>query len=132
MKNHSEKVRDMRRAALPSTKCMALDRRLIHHRERQAVRVALKRLDDDHDIAGDLVGPVMRTAIDLHEMILERRAYDHLAAVERWAAARVRNRPHLEADSLAGQIAHFRRLLGSTTIGLHALVHIAATLERPD
>jgi hypothetical protein len=109
VQNHDEKVRDMIRSVLPSTARHGVraTRRLIHRAERRTVKDRLR--------AGDDVG-VVDTRGAISEMV--------------WALDHFRADPVLRDASTAERLEHFRRLLPDTTIGRHALSHIAWPLER--
>jgi hypothetical protein len=123
VQNHDEKVRDMIRSVLPSTARHGVraTRRLIHRAERRTVKDRLR--------AGDDVG-VVDTRGAISEMVWDRRAADKVAPLVRWALDHFRADPVLRDASTAERLEHFRRLLPDTTIGRHALSHIAWPLER--
>jgi hypothetical protein len=121
VQNHDEEVTDMIRSVLPSTARQGVraTRRLVHPAERRTVKNRLR--------AGDGV-VVVRGAIS--DMIWDRRAADKAAQLVRWAPHQVCAHPVLRDASTAERLEQFRRLLPDTTIGRHALSHIAWPLER--
>lgn len=123
MQNHDEKLTDIIWSVLPSSARHGVraTRRLIHRAERRTVRDRLR--------AGDDV-VVLDTRGAISEMVWDRRAADKVAPLVRWALHHVRADPVLRDASTAERLDHFRRLLPDTTIGRHALSHIAWPLER--
>lgn len=125
MRNHDQKARDMARSVLPSTRrrFARVDRRWVHKRERNAIRVALRRVrlaDHPDDVQADL------TWVDrqgLTEMVGWRRSGDKVAPLLRWVEATIGRDPRLAADTPSGRRAHFRRLLGHGLMADHALFH---------
>jgi hypothetical protein len=124
VRNHTDKVRDITRSVLPSTarRSASKNRKLIHRAERHAVAAALRRGDD----------PVVVRSYrgDVTEMVWERRSADKVAPLVRWALYQVRTDPDLRNSPLQVQVDYFRRILPDTTIGRHALSHIAWPLGR--
>lgn len=121
MHNHDQKLRDMARSVLSSTARRASrnTRRAIHRAERRAAAAALTRGGDP---TRDWRGPVA-------DMVSDRRAADKVAPLIRWALHRVREDHELRSAPLHVQIEYFRMLLPDTTIGRHAVGHIADALE---
>jgi hypothetical protein len=123
VQNHDEKVTDMIRSVLPSTARHGVraTRRLIHRAERRTAKSRLRAGDDD--VFVDTRGAVS-------DLVWDRRAADKVAPLVRWALHHVRADPALRDATTAERLEHFRRLLPDTTIGRHALSHIAWPLER--
>jgi hypothetical protein len=119
--NHDQKLRDMTRSVLPSTARRASrnTRRSIHRAERHAAAAALARGEDP---GRDWRGRVA-------DMVSDRRGADKVAPLVRWALHRVGHEAELRNAPLHVQVEHFRRLLPDTTIGRHAVSHIADALE---
>jgi hypothetical protein len=127
VQNHDEKVTDMIRSVLPSTARHGVraTRRQIHRRVRRTMKIRLRA--GDHEVVVDIRGA-------LDEMVWDRRAADKEAPLVRWALHHVRTDPALRDASTAERLDHFRQLLPDSTIGRHALSHIAwplKHLERP-
>ena len=131
MRNHEEKIKDMGRSVLPSTgrKGARDDRRLIHKRQRTHTRAALteyRRAADRESMTPDLRG---KEARQITEMVWHRRGMDKVGPLIRWAAATIAADPRLRTASVPEQVGYFTRLLPPTTIGRHAVSHIASALE---
>lgn len=62
-------------------------------------------------------------------MVSDRRSADKVAPLVRWALHHVREDEELRSAPLHVQVEHFRMLLPDTTVGRHAVVHIADALE---
>lgn len=125
MQNHDDKITDVIRSVLPSTarRDARRTRQLIHRSARRKVKVALR--SGDVDAVVDIRGPI-------EDMVWDRRAGDKVGPLVRWALHQVRHDPRLRETGFAERIDHFRQLLPNTTIGRHALSHIAWPLERLD
>jgi hypothetical protein len=123
VQNHDEKVTDMIRSVLPSNarKGARASRRLIHRAASHTFKTRLRA--GDYDVVVDIRG-----AID--EMVWDRRAADKVAPLVRWALHHVRTDLALRDAGTAERLDHFRQLLPDTTIGRHALSHIAWPLEQ--
>jgi hypothetical protein len=119
-----DKRRDMARSVLPSThrrhSAVVLDRIRRHHR--RTVRQQLGRLNGPLD-------PGVVDAFDLgdderfpnhliHERVLERRSYDKVAPLIRWAVASTRT---IRRED---RLSHMAALLPANVIGHHALSHL--------
>ena len=131
MRNHDEKIKDMSRSVLPSTgrKGARDDRRLIHKRQRTHTRAALteyRGVADRESVTRDLRG---REARQITEMVWHRRGMDKVGPLIRWAEATIAADPRLRTASVPEQVGYFTRLLPPTTIGRHAVSHIASALE---
>jgi hypothetical protein len=130
MRNHDEKIRDMGRSVLPSTRRKSArdNRRIIHRRQRArelAVVTAYRR-----DAAPDSVTPDARGTYgpDITIMVWNRRSRDKVGPLIRWAEATIAADPVLLSATRAEQVAYFARLMPDTTIGRHAVQHIEAAL----
>ena len=131
MRNHDEKIKDMERSVLPSTgrKGARDNRRLIHQRQRARERVALveyRGAADRESVTPDLCGAV---ALELTEMVWQRRGMDKVGPLIRWAQATIAADPKLRTAPIPEQVAYFARLMPPTLIGRHAVSHIASALE---
>jgi hypothetical protein len=125
VQNHDEKITDVIRSVLPSTarRDARRTRQLIHRAARRKAKAALRAGDVDAFV--DIRGPIK-------DMVWDRRAGDKAGPLVRWALHQVRHDPRLREASFADRIDHFRQLLPDSTIGRHALSHIAWPLERLD
>lgn len=125
MQNHDEKITDVIRSVLPSTarRDARRTRQLIHRAARRKVKVALRAGDVDAFV--DIRGPI-------EDMVWDRRVGDKVGPLVRWALHQVGHDRRLREANLAERIDHFRQLLPGSTIGRHALSHIAWPLERLD
>ena len=146
MRNHHRKQRDMARSVLASTLGSAAERRRrIHRRERAGVRAALREarrtgdgfddhLDDDLDDHLDErleVGVDLVTRRRIAELVADRRSFDKVGPLLRWAERTVECDPVLAQADLDQCLAHFRRTLPVDLIGRHALFHIEWVLRGP-
>jgi hypothetical protein len=132
MRNHDQKIKDMSRSVLPSTRRKSAqdDRRIIHkqQRARELAAVTAYRRDTDPDgVTPDIRGTY---APDITQMVWDRRAQDKIGPLVRWARATIAADPVLRSASRAEQVAYFARLMPDTTIGRHAVQHIEQDLER--
>jgi hypothetical protein len=125
VQNHDQKITDVIRSVLPSTarRDARRTRQLIHRAARRKVNVALRAGDVDAFV--NIRGPI-------EEMVWDRRAGDKVGPLVRWALHQVRHDPRLRDAGFDERIDHFRKLLPDSTIGRHALSHIAWPLERLD
>lgn len=125
MQNRDEKITDVIRSVLPSTarREARSAQRLIHRAARRKVKAALRA--GDVDVFADI-----RSRID--DMVWDRRAADKVGPLVRWALHHVRHDPRLREADVAERLDHFSHLLPDTTIGRHALSHIAWPLGRLD
>lgn len=121
MRNHDQKIRDMSRSVLPSTarRVARTTRRALHRAERRDVRmVVAKGAEPARDWRGHI-----------GDMVGERRAADKVAPLVRWAMHTIDRSDQLREASWHEQVDHFRSLLPDTTVGRHALAHIADAIE---
>lgn len=131
MQNHHEKARDMARSVLASTsrKGSRFERATIHHRERARSRRALHELAalaDPDDFEGDLC---WEDRCARFSMVSDRRDFDKVAPICRWAARTVATNPRLAVASVEERITYFRKRLPAGLIGDHALLHIEWAIE---
>lgn len=131
MRNHDQKIKDMSRSVLPSTRRKSArdDRRIIHRQQRArelAAVTAYRREANPEDVTPDIHGTY---APDITQMVWNRRARDKIGPLVRWARATIAGDPVLRSASRAKQVAYFARLMPDTTIGRHAVQHIEQDLE---
>lgn len=137
MRNHDEKIKDIGRSVLPSTRRKSArdNRRMIHHRQRAVERaglVAYRRDSDPESVTPDLRGTLRS---DISVMMWDRRAGDKVGPLIRWAKATIAADPELRSAPLDVQVGYFARLMPDNTIGRHAVQHIRWALlasERRD
>jgi hypothetical protein len=137
VRNHDEKIKDISRSVLPSTgrEFARGMRRATHKRQRArelAAVTAYRRDADPESVTPDVWGT---HGPDITFMVWERRSLDKVGPLIRWALATIAAHPALRAASREEQVAHFARLMPSTLIGRHAVMHIEQALEwgaRPD
>ncbi|QYG95204.1 hypothetical protein HC251_24095 [Iamia sp. SCSIO 61187] len=132
MRNHDQKARDMARAVLPSTSRRGARKakRAVHAGERARLRLAL------HD-ARTTVHPD-DVQVDLHwldrsgmiHVVAERRSYDKVAPLLRWAEAVVERDAALAAASSSDRQVFFRNVLGVGLVADHALFHLGWSVLR--
>jgi hypothetical protein len=131
MRNHDQKIKDISRSVLPSTRRRSArdDRRMIHGQQRArelAAVTACRRAADPDSVTPDVRGTY---APDITHMVRDRRSRDKIGPLVRWARATIAADPVLRSASRAEQIAYFARLMPDTTIGRHAVQHIEQDLE---
>lgn len=130
MRNHDEKKKDMARSVLPSTsrKTAREDRRQIHKRARARERDLLTKYRKDPEAAEPDFRENRRIAATSN-MVWDRRAYDKIGPLTRWAVRTVETDPALRNAPLHEQVAHFEAMLPGDLIGKHAVAHIRWALE---
>mgnify|MGYP007050450114 CR=1 FL=1 len=130
MRNHDEKKKDMQRSVLPSTsrKTAREERRQIHKRARARERDLLTEYRKDPEAAEPDFRENRRVAATSN-MVWDRRAYDKIGPLTRWAVRTVEETPALRAAPLHEQVAHFEAILPGDLIGKHAVAHIRWALE---
>ena len=138
MRNHDEKIRDMGRSVLASKHRQAAKyfRRRARKRQRAhelAATTAYQRASyrgaiDPDDLTPDLHGTIKW---DIWWMVEDRRFYDKLGPLLRWAKATIAADPALRSASVEEQVTYFRRLMPDTLAGRHAVSHIRSELEYP-
>ena len=131
VRNHDQKIKDMSRSVLPSTrrKTARDDRRMIHKQQRTrelAAVTAYRRATDPDGVTPDLRGTYTR---DITNMVWDRRNKDKLGPLIRWAEATIAAEPVLRSAPRAEQVANFARLMPDTTTGRHAVQHIESALS---
>jgi hypothetical protein len=138
VRNHDEKTKDMGRSVLASKHRQAAKyfRRRARKRQRthelaattEYQRAAYRGAIDPDDLTPDLHGT---TKWDIWWMVEDRRFYDKLGPLLRWAKATIAADPALRSASVEEQVAYFRRLMPDTLAGRHAVSHIRSELEYP-
>jgi hypothetical protein len=115
-----EKVRDMSRSLLPSTKRKgARDARDQLHREaRRTARLELARLQHEPEAFEDLPRPDGGRSPEIGHMVRRRRSADKVTPFIRWATATTRELPR------ESRLSHIQGLLPKGVIGEHALSHL--------
>jgi hypothetical protein len=132
----TDKRRDMARSVLPSTKrrraAVGLARVRRHHR--RSVHQQLARLSGFVEVSTLLefdLGADERFPNHLvHVEVLERRSYDKVASLIRWAVA---STGHIRLED---RLSHLAATLPANLIGAHAVSHLAhqeaLAVDRPD
>ncbi len=112
-----EKVRQMSRSILPSTKRKVARKNLtaVKRKNRRTINQRLARAYD-MEFDGDITYYPIR---DIREVMFERRAADKLNHYMRWAVERTRNLPDPET-----RLGYMKALLPQGLIGDHALSHL--------
>jgi hypothetical protein len=115
-----EKIRDMARSLLPSTrrKRARNTRGLLHRASRRTARLELTRLERDPEAFEDLPGPDGGRSQEICYMVQDRRSADKVNPFVRWATATTRELPR------ESRLSHIQGLLPKGVIGEHALSHL--------
>ena len=116
----ADKERDMLRSVLPSTRRKGA-RDDFAYTKRNARREARQRCHElavDPEIWDDQYDSHDYPDARIHEIKWERRGYDNVAALQRWA-------PHKVADvRREDRLSKLKALLPDNTIGRHAVTHV--------
>lgn len=132
MHNHDQKARDMARSVLPSTSRRGARKakRAVHGGERARLRLALHEVrttphPDDLEVDLHVIDrPAML------DVVGERRSYDKVAPLMRWAEAVVARDPALTSASPSDRHVFFRNVLGVGLVADHALFHLEWSVLR--
>lgn len=132
MRNHDQKARDMARSILPSTSRHGARKakRAVHGAERAWERQllhALRSAEHPDDVGLDLR---WYDRTEIGHVVVERRGYDQVAPLMRWAEAIVDRDPDLAAASPSDRRCYFRSVLGDGLMTDHALFHLEFSVLR--
>ncbi|HEV2361392.1 MAG TPA: hypothetical protein VGS21_06805 [Acidimicrobiales bacterium] len=121
----TDKRRDMARSVLPSTKRRraAAGLALVRRRHRRSIHQQLARLSGPLDVAAVLEFDL---GVDdkfpnhlIHDEVLDRRSFDKVAPLIRWAVA---STGHIRLED---RLSHVAAALPANVIGAHAVSHLA-------
>lgn len=121
----TDKRRDMARSVLASTKRRRASAGLasVRRRYRRSVHQQLARLSGPLDVSAvlefDLGGDSRYPNHLIHDEILDRRSYDKVAPLIRWAVA---STAHIRLED---RMSHVAAMLPANLIGAHAVSHLA-------
>lgn len=126
MKNHEEKTLDMMRSVLPCKRRDTAKRRkaLVKKAGRRGVKTLAHLASRDKpyndelpDIEEDFATVDKKTRINVGHVVGDRRSYDKVAPLMRWA-------PKVTEGAPKERLTQLRAMMPPTTIGRHAVTHV--------
>lgn len=114
-----KKVKDMVRSVLPSTRGSAtqVEKKIAKKAARSKDTQAMKKMVEHIDAYDDYVDEYKKMNIKVRGIVHDRRLYDKIAPLIRWA-------PKVTSGKHDERLAQLRSMMPDNTIGRHAITHV--------